>query len=254
MTSRARLESRGFPKLAIAEHQGLANQGVATQAVDISVLHALRNFAQPLSLKRRQRLTIGAPNTLFYVRSGLIAAESCAPGGQRVVVELLYPGVVFAPALTPTNSAITYSPLDESTIWVFPATKLKDTVSIGGELSEFVLRRLNLQHSRTQLHIASLVSLDGEQRAAAFLLKVACHFGQASQGNLRFRLPLSRVDIADYLALNPDTLSRVMSRFVRTRVLSRSRRSEVEIPDIRALRALCPFSDNIAKLHSDVIS
>ena len=56
-----------------------------------------------------------------------------------------------------------------------------------------------------------LGSLTGEQRVAAFLVSSGTRQGQVVSNRCTLRLPMLRADIADYLSLNPDTLSRIMS-------------------------------------------
>jgi DNA-binding transcriptional regulator YhcF (GntR family) len=63
-------------------------------------------------------------------------------------------------------------------------------------------------------------------------------------------MPLSRNEVAEYLALNADTLSRIMSRLVRENVLARSSRAQITIRDLDALKAHCPLSDAVTALHS----
>ena len=74
----------------------------------------------------------------------------------------------------------------------------------------------------------------------ALLLQAACRLGTSTGGAIAFDMPLSRNEVAEYLALNADTLSRIMSRLVRekragalqprTNHHSQSRRAEGPLP------------------------
>lgn len=211
----------------------------------------LRNHAQIIRLRRRQPLPTASPDTIFILRSGLIAAENVILTTHRTMVELLYPGDIIAPALQPVAPGITYSTMADSEIWRLRATALKTEMANDTTLAEFVLQRLNLQRARMQLHIATLAALTSEQRVAALLLEAACHFGNSAGGAIGFDMPLSRVEIAEYLALNADTLSRIMSRLVRDRTLARSSRTHMTISNLEALKESCPLSSTVIALHSE---
>jgi CRP-like cAMP-binding protein len=68
------------------------------------------------------------------------------------------------------------------------------------------------------------------ERIATFLIVT----GGPRMGNL-VRLPMSRSDIADYLGLTKETVSRVLSAFRRDRLIRLRAMHEVELLDREAL-------------------
>jgi CRP/FNR family transcriptional regulator len=54
-----------------------------------------------------------------------------------------------------------------------------------------------------------------------------------------FVLPMSRQDIASYLHLSPETLSRILRQFENRGLISASRR-EIRLKDLQALEKCCP--------------
>jgi CRP/FNR family transcriptional regulator len=73
-----------------------------------------------------------------------------------------------------------------------------------------------------------------EERFAAFLLNWADRLAQRGFSGQRFTLPMARADIANYLSLAPETVSRVLRRMIDEKVVAVSRR-EVEICNREAL-------------------
>ncbi|MHB8912661.1 MAG: helix-turn-helix domain-containing protein [Lysobacter sp.] len=86
---------------------------------------------------------------------------------------------------------------------------------------------------------AALLSGDwsADQRMAAFLITLSRRLAARGFSPNRFQLTMARVDIANYLRLAPETVSRVLRRFQEDGLL-RVERREVELLDREALDAL----------------
>jgi CRP-like cAMP-binding protein len=61
---------------------------------------------------------------------------------------------------------------------------------------------------------------------------------QRSNDNPKLDLPMSRLDIADYLGLTIETVSRGISQFKRKRLISVSGAHRVMLMDVEALESL----------------
>lgn len=100
-----------------------------------------------------------------------------------------------------------------------------------------------LEKRRTQdlvRHLILLGRMSGDERVACFLLQQAQRGMPSGARTMELDIGLRRSDFADYLALNPDTLSRIVARFRRDGlILAVSRRSIVV--DMQRLRDIVPF-------------
>ena len=76
-----------------------------------------------------------------------------------------------------------------------------------------------------------------DQRLAAFLVGLSRRLAARGFSPNRFQLTMPRTDIANYLRLAPETVSRVLKRFQQDRLVNVERR-EVELADRPALDAL----------------
>ena len=65
------------------------------------------------------------------------------------------------------------------------------------------------------------------------------------------RRPFDRKEIAFYLGLNPDTLSRIMSRFKRAGLISQPERSRALVRDLSALAARSPAARSLTEIGRD---
>jgi CRP/FNR family transcriptional regulator len=76
-----------------------------------------------------------------------------------------------------------------------------------------------------------------DQRLAAFLLSLSRRYAARGYSATRLRLTMARTDMANYLRLAPETVSRVLRRF-QDDGLVRVERRELEIRDMPRLHAL----------------
>jgi CRP/FNR family transcriptional regulator len=106
------------------------------------------------------------------------------------------------------------------------------------------------QLARLALHELVIGRLSGEERLASFFVLLGRAAGQALAGDrIVCQIPLNRFEIADYLAINPDTLSRLFARLRRTGVLSFLGRRSAVIEDWRGLCARTPVADALMRLY-----
>ncbi|PSH70051.1 transcriptional regulator [Phyllobacterium brassicacearum] len=122
----------------------------------------------------------------------------------------------FAEAITGTN------------LRVFPRSKLGD---ISQELFSLTLRSL----TRAQEHLLVLGRQTAAERVAAFLLDLAERQGGLEQ----IEMPMSRMDIGDYLGLTIETVSRVFSKLKDTGIIALPTLRSAEIRKWNALQAMC---------------
>ena len=74
-----------------------------------------------------------------------------------------------------------------------------------------------------------------EERIAALMLSISTRNARRKLSSTSFRLPMSRIDIGNYLGLTVETVSRVFSRLQKLAVLEVSNK-EIEILDIEDLQ------------------
>ena len=108
--------------------------------------------------------------------------------------------------------------------------------------SHSVMRHLLVQASCRLRFDASLFALLGrrsaEQRVASFLLELSRRLAEHDAPICEFELKMTRADIASYLALAVETVSRALTRLQDNSVLELERNRRVFIVDLEAMRAL----------------
>jgi CRP-like cAMP-binding protein len=178
------------------------------------------------------------------VQSGLAALCAAQPDGRRQVIALAGPGEVLcscaAAGLDCWLEALTATVICQVTLRGGPG-------SLGHEplLSLLALTRTRLES--VLAHVVTLGRLDCRQRMAAFLVNMARRLGREEGHRWHLSLPMTRDDIADYLGLDVDTVTRLLRGMEREGLLQRLPGAELAIPDLEALRSLAPGCPGAAR-------
>ena len=199
--------------------------------------------------RRRQRLaTTVDGETVYLVRSGVLALHASTPSNRRQILRVMFAGDLFHSAGVPLLPETALTAVAPGELLRVRWSWLEPSLATDAGLMSCYLRLLAGQQARDTLHVAAISSLSGEQRVASFLVELALRSGRRSGAGMMFELPLARADIADYLALNADTLSRIMSRLKAKDLVTLHRRGQIiarnfaklclESPHAEALRAL----------------
>ena len=236
------------PPAAVSQHQ--PSQRSAPRAGGSEL--ALREHATPVRARRRQRLALDTEPTesVYIVRTGLLGVEAATPGKHRQLIELFYQGDIVRRSLVPDLPGLTLTALNVSEVWRLPTRSFDALMAANPEQSAHIQRRLAEQHARATLHASTIGALNGDERFASFLIELALRLGSQGPAGVSFDVPLSRTDIADYLALNPDTLSRITSRFKARGLLQHARSGHTVLPAWEALCGACPIAATLQTLHA----
>jgi CRP-like cAMP-binding protein len=201
---------------------------------------------QPTQLKLRPRQRIAlAPaqdDMLFAVQSGVVTARAEMAQTEARLLSMYFPGDVVSAGAIPCFSDRSLVAATAAEALRFKSKSLARLLATDSELLAAYERQRDRQLARASVHSCALATLDGPQRLAAFLIEMALEIGAASGPSISIDLPLSRTEIAQYLALNADTLSRLMSRFKADGLITQKSRHQVVLRNWRAIADLCPIT------------
>lgn len=146
----------------------------------------------------------------YRLTEGCIVLAQLLADGRRQIVDVLGPGRLFGMALTPvhlhTAETLSYCLVE----------RVGDPADLGKELDA----NLHLMLRRSQAHATLLGRKTAGERVASAVLDLAAQFARPSRGRrpakLTFNLHLTRADLADWLGLTVETVSRYLNRFKRT--------------------------------------
>ncbi|MFA9219083.1 MAG: helix-turn-helix domain-containing protein [Sphingomonadaceae bacterium] len=159
-----------------------------------------------------------ANDTLYMVRLGSLKKyRSSFPAPPRVSDFFLPGQIVALDAIGSATYDSTVVALEDSEVC---SISLRDATTLIPQLHLTVARETQREcNTGLLLHHTS-----ADQRLAAFLLQLAEHYGQLGYSNTRFRLSMARRDIADYLGLSAESISRTLLRLEQKCLLQVSER------------------------------
>ena len=176
---------------------------------------------------------------LYFLKSGALKAYLLSPAGEEQVVAFHFPGdLIGLESMGFEREALCVEALSVCRICTLPRNELAELCA----RSRSVMRHLLVQASCRLRFDASLFALLGrrsaEQRVASFLLELSRRLAEHDAPIREFELKMTRADIASYLALAVETVSRVLTRLQDNGVLELERNRRVFIVDLEAMEAL----------------
>jgi CRP/FNR family transcriptional regulator len=174
---------------------------------------------------------------LVEVVEGVVCAYRLLPDGQRHVVSFYFPGdlIGYCCAGSHTFSAQALNKVRTRRI---PRHVVNQMVETRPGFARRLLKLAAEELSMTREHLLCLAAKSAEARMAVFLLALSHRNGDAGGDASRIELPMTRVDIGDYLGLTIETVSRTFSKLKRSGVIALPRTTTVLIRDAGALAQL----------------
>ncbi len=172
----------------------------------------------------------------FAVRSGAVKTSIVTESGEEQVTGFYLPGeLIGLDSMSDNHYACTAQALERTNVCEFPVDKLEELTVKLPDLQHH-LYYLMSQEIRNSHQLALLLSKNtAEERIAALLLSLSSRFQRRRLSGTRFSLPMPRNDIANFLGLAVETVSRVFTRF-QQQGLIKARGREVELQDLDALQ------------------
>lgn len=188
-------------------------------------------------LKRGEHLFRAADdfNSVFAVRSGALKTYVIDEDGIEQVTGFYLPGEILGmDGISTARHVSNAKTLETASVCEIPFHGLEDLSQRIPSLQHHFFSLMSREiRSDRELHML-LGKKHAEERVAALLLSLATRQQQRGLSGHRLRLPMSRYDIANYLGLAVETVSRIFTRFQHQQWLRVDGR-EVEILDRAAL-------------------
>lgn len=169
----------------------------------------------------------------YKVVSGVVRTSKLFSDGRRQIGAFYVAGDIFGIERS-LEHQVTAEAVGDARIIRLPRCSLAEPTDPDRALAREVVATALLNLERAHQHMILLGRKSATQKVARFLLEMASRMHE-----LAIELPMSRSDIADYLGLTIETVSRTLTQFERegTIELSTARRT-IRLRNMQALRRL----------------
>jgi CRP-like cAMP-binding protein len=219
----------------------LKDQTSETPERDSGELILLDMIGTPLQIGQNQ--TIFSEGELvshaYKVIGGVVRLCKHLPDGRRQIAQFLFPGDYFS-FVAIGDHGFSAEAVGIVSLLTFPQKQVEHLCRESPNVRALLFAILSARVRDIQNHLTMVGRQTAKERVASFLLLLA---ERSSAGGRRVEVPVNRQDIADYLSLTMETVSRTLSLLKRTRVIDVPDPQHIELKNIDALHALAEGLD-----------
>jgi CRP/FNR family transcriptional regulator len=175
---------------------------------------------------------------LYILRSGSAKSFITSVDGGEHITKFFYPGDLlgidgFHRHIYMENVLF----LETSSVCLVKESDLNSLVKTSDDFRNCMLRSMTHRLINDSAMMKCLSSCSSEQKVVRFILELSKQFSSNGLSGTEFSLSMTRTDIANYMGMALETVSRVFASFQRKQLI-RVHNRQVSILDIDALRCI----------------
>lgn len=163
---------------------------------------------------------------LYVVRSGSLKTFVEGSEGDMQILGFHLPGDIMGiGGLINEHYPCTAQALERSSVCELRYAQLQEVCAGLPALNHQLIRVISGALVTEQRHLVMMGKQQAQRRLASFIRRMSDRYGRLSRDPLALNLPMSRDDIANYLGLALETVSRLFSKMESDGILSVNRKS-----------------------------
>lgn len=175
-------------------------------------------------------------HSVYALRAGALKTYTLTPGGEEQVIGLHLPGdLIGLDGIAEGVHGCSAVALDTASVCAIPLEQVEQLSREVPALQHQLLRILSREIRQDQELMVWLGKRSAEERLALLLTTISERLTQRGFSGSDFSLSMSRGDIANYLGLAVETVSRLFARLQERGIIEVDRK-QVHIADLPALR------------------
>jgi CRP/FNR family transcriptional regulator len=215
-------------------HKGICGALTEEQLITLSKTTS-RKFAEPGTQLIRDLEPV---TTYANVVSGIVKLSKLLEDGRQQIVGLQYaPDFLGRPLRE--ESLVAAEAATAVELCAFPKSVLERLMAESPELEHKLLEQNLKELDEAREWMVTLGRKTAQEKIASFLYMVAAHVDPEAKldgdQEMTFELPLTRADIADYLGLTIETVSRQLTKLRKSGVISIESNRRVTVPNMEWL-------------------
>ncbi|MBX2880589.1 MAG: helix-turn-helix domain-containing protein [Granulosicoccus sp.] len=180
---------------------------------------------------------------IHQVIDGVISVYKLLADGRRQIVGFHYPGDIIG--LDHVGSYENHGEaLCETRVRCIPVDAIDTLIMTEPGFGQAMLQLLSTELAETRDQLLSLGRKSAMEKLATFLLRISRRNARHGRDPLQLQLPMTRAEIADYLGLTVETISRNFTRLKLSAVIHLESNSAVRILDLDEL-------ESVAEAHNE---
>ncbi|MCI4677913.1 helix-turn-helix domain-containing protein [Rhodoblastus acidophilus] len=152
------------------------------------------------------------------ITSGALRLSKLLPDGRRQVVGFALPGDFLGLAMQPTQ-LFTADALTPVKICQFSRVGFSDLLDEKPRLTRAMMNMAAHELTLAQDQMVVLGRRTAEEKIASFLIGMRNRYARIHGASVHVPLPMTRLDIGDYLGLTVETVSRMITRMAREKLI-----------------------------------
>ncbi len=229
------IHNSGVPVLCEAceaRHRGVCG------ALDSAQLQYLNTHSSRREVQAGAELLADAETVSHYsnILSGVVKLTKILADGRQQIV-----GLQFAPDFLgrPFRKASELNAEAATTVQVcsFPTNVIEHMIEESPVLKDRLLQQALNELDEARVWMVTLGRKTAAEKVASFLYLIATHIDPTvdAEDGISFELPLTRADIADFLGLTIETVSRQITKLRKDGVIEVENNRLVTVPDLKRL-------------------
>jgi CRP/FNR family transcriptional regulator len=211
-----------------------------------------QHIGRPKILQRKQRLFMSGQNSegLYLINSGSLKACIESDSGEEQITGFHFANDVLGlDGLENGLHTYTVEALETVSVSRISFSVLEQLIGRDPQLHQLLLKKISQQIGNEHMTIFMLGRMNAEQRLAQFFLKLSSVMRDSGCVADQITLSMPRNDIANYLGLALETVSRLLTRFQNSGLLKVAHR-QVQLLDAAGLQHIVKQSDQrLAQVH-----
>lgn len=172
--------------------------------------------------------------TLFIVRQGYVKLLKITAQGKEQILRVISVGEFFG-ELSIFNSGETSNfsayALEDTEICLLTKGAMEQIIQENPAISIKLLQTITRRLAATENLAQSLATSDPEIRIAYMILEMGKKYGKKESEKVKIKLPLSREEMANYVGVTRETISRKFRKFERDGIIEINGTREITICD-----------------------
>lgn len=216
-----------------ARHGGVCGALSAEQLLELSKHSTRKRLDAGTEVVGQGEETCSCSN----IMRGVVKLTRMMPDGRQQIV-----GLQFAPDFLgrpfATESPHSAETATETEICTFPRQMLERLVARSPDLEHRLHQQTLKELDEARDWMLTLGRKNAQEKVASFLHLIATHYDPETVEGTSFDLPLSRADVADFLGLTIETVSRQFTKLRKEGVIQIENNRHVTVPDVERLQQI----------------